>query len=66
MGNNQFTNKNIMSCIKNLQFSPRELSSNVKRESACHKAKVVGWSAFLVMVAGSYLVTFSDLTSRAT
>lgn len=55
-----------MSCIKNLKFSPRELSSNVERESTCHKAKVVGWSAFLVMVAGSYLVTFSDLTARST
>ena len=54
-----------MSCIKNLKFSPKELTSNVKRESACHKAKVVGWSAFMVLVGAAYLIFFSDLTKRA-
>jgi hypothetical protein len=37
----------------------------VTKESPCHKAKVVGWSAFMVFTSGLYLSYFSDVTARS-
>lgn len=48
-----------------LQLTPSGIAENVKKESNCEKAKVVGWSAFMTLVAGSYLALFEDLTLRA-
>ena len=48
-----------------LQCTPTNISANVHKESLCHKAKVVGWSAFMVFTSGLYLSYFSDVTARA-
>ena len=48
-----------------LQFSPTNIGANVQKESPCHKAKVVGWSAFMVLTSGLYLSYFSDVTARS-
>jgi len=55
----------MRSCFKQLQLSPANIGSNVRKESPCHKAKVVGWSAFMVLTAGTYLSYFSDVTARS-
>jgi hypothetical protein len=48
-----------------LQCTPTHIGENVQKESTCHKAKVVGWSAFMVFTSGLYLSYFSDVTARA-
>ena len=55
----------MKACFKQLQFSPSNIGLNVKNESPCHKAKVVGWSAFMVFTSGLYLSYFSDVTARS-
>jgi len=55
----------MLSCFKKLQIKPREIGANIERESQCHKIKVVGWSTFMLFVAGSYMSYFSGLTERA-
>ena len=55
----------MKACFKQLQFRPSNIGQNVKEESSCHKAKVVGWSAFMVFTSGLYLSYFSDVTARA-
>lgn len=51
--------------LKKLQLRPSQICENIKIESKCQKAKVVGWSAFMTVVAGSYLSYYSDLIFRA-
>ena len=48
-----------------LQCTPTHIGENVQKESTCHKAKVVGWSAFMVLTSGLYLSYFSDVTARS-
>jgi len=48
-----------------LQCTPTNIGANVQKESPCHKAKVVGWSAFMVLTSGLYLSYFSDVTARS-
>jgi hypothetical protein len=48
-----------------LQCTPTNIGANVQKESPCHKAKVVGWSAFMVFTSGLYLSYFSDVTARS-
>ena len=55
----------MKACFKQLQFRPSSIGQNVKEESSCHKAKVVGWSAFMVLTSGLYLSYFSDVTARS-
>lgn len=55
-----------MMCFKKqLHFKPRDIGNNIEKESQCHKIKVVGWSTFMLFVAGSYMSYFSGLTERA-
>ena len=48
-----------------IQCTPTHIGENVQKESPCHKAKVVGWSAFMVFTSGLYFSYFSDVIARS-
>ena len=47
------------------QWKPKDLRENVERESNVHKARIVGWSAAMFLVASSYDWVFQNITYRA-
>lgn len=47
------------------QWKPKDLKENVEREDNVHKAKIVGWSALMFVVASSYDWFFQNVTYRA-
>ena len=47
------------------QWKPKNLRDNVENEDNIHKARIVGWSALMFVVASSYDWYFQNVTYRA-
>ena len=47
------------------QWKPKNLRENVEREGNVHKARIVGWSALMFVVASGYDWFFQNVTYRA-
>ena len=54
-----------MSMCKKLQWKPQDLKSNVENESMKHKARIVGWSVIMFLIASGYNNFCQMLTYRA-
>ena len=54
-----------MSMCKKLQWKPKDLKKNVEEESMKHKARIVGWSVIMFLIASGYNNFCQMLTYRA-
>ena len=54
-----------MKMCKNLQWKPKDLKRNVEEESMKHKARIVGWSVLMFLIAGGFDQFCQMLTYRA-
>ena len=55
----------MKSMMGQFQWKPKNLRENVESESNVHKARIVGWSALMFVVASSYDWFFQNVTYRA-
>ena len=44
----------MVAIFKSLKWKPKDLKENVETESNYHKAKIVGWSVLMFLVALSF------------
>ena len=54
-----------MSMCKKLQWKPKDLKKNVEEESMKHKARIVGWSVIMFLIAAGYDNFCQMMTYRA-
>ena len=51
--------------FKKFVLKPKELKTNVERESKAHKAKIICFSVAMGLIAGSYQGYFDNLVYRS-